>query len=65
MGTWIVNWDGKLRMTRRFQLIRPSDGVTLLRAYTTFACVELSSGRARRMPPEFIELYGKAIMPEA
>ncbi|WP_090272278.1 acyl-CoA thioesterase [Halopseudomonas litoralis] len=62
MATWIVSWDSKLRMTRQFQLCRPSDGATLLRARTTFACVELSSGRPRRMPREFIELYGKAIV---
>ena len=31
-GTWIVNWDNKLTMQRRFQLVRASDGVTLLRA---------------------------------
>ncbi len=62
MATWIVSWDSKLRMTRRFQLVRPADGVTLLRAATTFACVELSSGRPRRMPVEFIEGYGRAIV---
>lgn len=65
MATWIVSWDGKLRMTRRFQLVRPTDGVTLLRAFTTFACVELSSGRPRRMPLEFVEGYGRAIMAPA
>lgn len=32
LATWIVDWDQRLRMTRRFQLKRPSDGVTLLRA---------------------------------
>ena len=62
MATWIVSWDSKLRMTRRFQLVRPDDGVTLLRAHTTFACVELSSGRPRRMPAEFVEGYGRAIV---
>ena len=62
MGTWIVESDHRLRMLRRFQLIRPADGVTLLRARTTFACIELSSGRPRRMPPEFVEGYGKALV---
>lgn len=62
MGTWIVSWDSKLRMSRQFQLCRPHDGATLLRAHTTFACVELSSGRPRRMPREFIEQYGRAIV---
>jgi acyl-CoA thioester hydrolase len=32
LATWIVDWDQRLRMTRRFQLKRPSDGVTLPRA---------------------------------
>ena len=60
VGTWLVEWDRKLRMTRRFQLCRPADGVTLLRAQTTFVCIELSSGKSKRMPPEFIEGYGRA-----
>ncbi|MFF7706808.1 thioesterase family protein [Pseudomonas sp. NPDC007930] len=63
MATWITDWDEKLRMNRRFQLLRPADGTTLLRAQTTFVCIELSSGKARRMPAEFIEGYGAAIRP--
>ena len=61
MGTWILDWDQRLKMNRRFQLVRPADGVTLLRAQTTFVCIELSSGRPKRMPAEFIEGYGQAI----
>jgi len=61
MATWIIHWDRKLRMTRHFQLCRKSDGVTLLRARTTFVCIELSSGRPKRMPPIFIEQYGKGL----
>ncbi|TWI53078.1 acyl-CoA thioester hydrolase [Pseudomonas duriflava] len=60
LGTWLVDWDRRLRMSRRFQLIRLVDGVTLLRAQTTFACIELSSGKPRRMPEEFIQGYGRA-----
>lgn len=62
VGTWIVGWDRKLTMERRFQVIRPADGVTLLRARMRFACIELSSGRARRMPKEFLEGYGPAVL---
>lgn len=62
LATWIVDWDQRLRMTRRFQLRRASDGVTLLRAQTTFVCIELSSGKPKRMPAEFIEGYGPAIV---
>ena len=60
-ATWIVHWDGKLTMQRRFQIIRPADGATLLRGLVRFACIQLSTGRPKRMPPEFIEGYGPAI----
>ena len=62
MGTWIAQWDGKLTMERRFQVIRVGDGVTLLRAAMRFVCIELTSGRPRRLPPEFITGYGPAVL---
>ena len=61
-GTWIVSSDKKLTMARRFQVIRLQDGVTLLRAAMRFACIEISSGRPRRMPKEFLEGYGPAVL---
>jgi len=61
LATWIVDWDQRLKMTRHFQLKRPSDNSTLLRAQTTFVCIELSTGKPKRMPAEFIEGYGPAI----
>ena len=61
LATWIVDWDQRLKMTRRFQLVRPRDGATLLRAQTTFVCIELSSGKPKRMPAEFIDGYGPAL----
>lgn len=57
LGTWILASDGKLTMERRFQLIRNSDQVTVLRGRWDLVCIELSSGRARRMPPEFCQVY--------
>ncbi|MEG5263630.1 thioesterase family protein [Pseudomonas sp. JDS28PS106] len=62
LATWIVDWDRRLKMARRFQLRRPADGATLLRAQTTFVCIELSTGRPKRMPNEFIEGYGQAMI---
>jgi len=61
-GTWIVSSDNKLTMKRRFQVIRLQDGVTLLRAGMRFACIEISSGKPRRMPREFLEGYGPAVL---
>jgi len=63
-GTWIVSSDRKLTMERRFQVIRLDDGVTLLRAGMRFACIEVSSGRPRRMPQEFLAGDGPAILGE-
>lgn len=62
LATWIVESDQRLKMTRHFQLVRPADALTLLRAQTTFVCIELSSGKPKRMPVEFIEGYGRAML---
>ena len=61
-ATWILNWDRRLTMTRHFQLRRVGDGRTLLRARVRFACIEISSGRPRRLPAQFIDGYGPAIL---
>ena len=63
-GTWIVNWDQKLTMARRFQVIRLNDGATLLRGAMRFACIEISTGKPRRLPREFIDGYGPAVLDE-
>jgi len=53
VGTWPVLNDGRLRIDRRFQVRRASDGQTLLRALIHYVCIDLKTGRAKRMPPEF------------
>lgn len=57
IGTWIVNNDERISITRRYQIIRESDGLTLLRGRTQWVCVALDSGKPRRMPAEFIKGY--------
>ncbi|MBV8783269.1 MAG: acyl-CoA thioesterase [Gammaproteobacteria bacterium] len=54
-GTWIVASDGRLRVQRRFQLRRGAD--TLVRAAVQYVCISLDSGRAVRMPEEFVRCY--------
>jgi len=61
-GTWITGWDRRLTMLRRFQIVRPADGVTLLRGSMHFVCIQISTGRPRRMPAAFIEGYGPAVL---
>ncbi|QJE02698.1 acyl-CoA thioesterase [Massilia forsythiae] len=57
LATWLVAGDGKLSMQRRFQLVRERDGVTVLRGRWDLVCIEMSSGRPRRMPQEFLDTY--------
>lgn len=61
LGTWLAASDGKLTLERRFQLIRIADRATLLRGVWQLVCIEMSSGRPRRMPPEFVTAYVGAI----
>jgi acyl-CoA thioester hydrolase len=53
VATWPVLNDHRLRIDRRFQIRRASDGETLLRALIHYVCIDLGSGRAKRMPVEF------------
>lgn len=57
VATWIVSADQKLRVERRFQVIRKRDAVTLARARTDYVCINLDSGRAARMPQIFSQTY--------
>ncbi len=61
LGTWISASDGRLTMERRFQLLRDSDGATLLRGRWALVCIEVSSGRPRRMPQAFCDIYLPAL----
>jgi acyl-CoA thioester hydrolase len=62
LGTWLTASDGKLAMTRRFQIVRDRDGATLLRGQWDLVCIEVASGRPRRMPPEFTQVYDAAVV---
>jgi acyl-CoA thioester hydrolase len=57
IGTWIVASDGKLRVTRRFQVLHERAAETLARARTEYVCVNLDTGRATRMPELFTRSY--------
>ena len=57
VATWITHSDGKLRVSRRFQVMAEATGKTLLRASLEYVCLVLSSGRPARMPIEFNRHY--------
>lgn len=62
VGTWLLPTDRKLRARRRFQVRRAAEAPALARGEIEYACIELSSGRPVRSPPEFRERY--APLPE-
>ena len=64
LATWIVGYDQRNRVVRRFQLRRLAEGKTLLRAYTRFACVSLSRHRPKRLPDAFNRVYLPAVVKE-
>ena len=53
VATWPVYNDLRLRIDRRFQVRRKNDGETLLRALIHYVCIDLQTGRAKRMPAQF------------
>jgi acyl-CoA thioester hydrolase len=57
IGTWIISNDSRLRVARRFQIVRTTDRRTLLRALLHYVCIDLDSGKPKRMPPEFVAGY--------
>ena len=61
VGNWIVRNDGKLRATRRFEMYRAADARLLLDGEIDYVCIEISSGRPRRFPPDFGRAY--AVLP--
>lgn len=62
LATWLTDFDGRFRSTRRFQLVRIGDGRTLARAVSTHACVSLRTQRPTRVPPEFAEALSSALI---
>lgn len=57
VATWCTGLDGKLRMRRHYQIIRPADGASLVRGLTHWISVDIVSGRPKRMPAEFTRVY--------
>ena len=62
IGNWVTLNDKRLRAERRFQIIRVSDGQSLLRARSYYVCTDLTTGRPTRMPEIF--KTGFQVLPE-
>ena len=53
IANWVTLNDERLRAERQFQIIRCSDGKTVLRAHSQYVCTNLETGRPCRIPNEF------------
>ncbi|SNT72496.1 acyl-CoA thioester hydrolase [Amphiplicatus metriothermophilus] len=60
VATWIAECDGRVRLTRAFEMRRESDGAALFRGRTKFVTIDMKTGRPARMPPEFVAAYRPA-----
>jgi len=57
IATWIIACDGRLRCTRRFEILRAADGARVLEAEIDFFCLNLDTGKPVRFPAEFTACY--------
>lgn len=62
IATWIVASDGRLRCTRRFEILRIPAHERLLEAEIDFFSLNLDTGKPIRFPPHFSQCY--APLPE-
>ena len=62
VATWLLPGSSRMRVRRRFQVLRDADAQTLVRAEVDYVCIELSTGRPARWPPAFHACY--AILPD-
>jgi acyl-CoA thioester hydrolase len=62
LATWLVACDGRLRCTRRFEILRLGDGKRVADAEIEYFCLNLDTGKPCRFPQEFVESY--TVIPE-
>lgn len=55
IGTAIIEFDERFRMTRQFQLVRLQDGSTVLSGTIKYVAVDLQKGTPKRIPQAFID----------
>lgn len=57
VATWCTGSDGRLRLRRSYQVREKESGRTCVRAQTFWVCVDITTGKPRRMPAEFAAAY--------
>ena len=57
IATWIANNDGRVRMTRAFEMRRADNGKVFFKGQTRFVTVDMKTGKPARMPASFVAAY--------
>ena len=53
-----VSFAGRVRVRFDYRVERKQDRTLLAEGHTVHACIDITSGRPRRFPPELIDLLG-------
>lgn len=64
VATWLLSVD-RLSTERVYQMVRASDGKTVFRGRTRLVCIDIASGRLRRMPPVYHEVYSALVVDQS
>lgn len=61
IATWIAENDGRVRMTRAYEMRRADNGAKVFGGCTRFVSIDMKSGKPARMPKVFVEAYKPAV----
>jgi len=55
--TTFLEGSGSAQMNRHFEIVRLGDDATVLKADWKLSCISLSTGKLKRLPEKFIQVY--------
>lgn len=61
VATWIAANDGRLRLTRAFEIRLADNGALVFRGQTLFISIDMATGKPVRMPAAFAKAYAVAL----
>lgn len=62
LATWLLAVD-RVSTQRVYQFRHQETGQTVFRGRTQLVCIEIASGRLKRMPPAFFSAYSGMVVP--
>ncbi len=60
VATWIAKNDGRMRLTRAYEMRLANNNKLVFRGQTLFISIHMKSGKPCRMPVEFVQGYAPA-----